>query len=207
MAAEHLLHMQKALDQMNLQIHRALNDITGVSGLRILDAILSGERNPLTLARLCHGGVKNSEEVIAKSLEGDYRPEHLFALRQSLAAFRYYQQLVLEADREIQLQLGELKTAATAQPTTPARTKANAHYVRWSRLFGQVFRVFKWKDYSVSGRGGGNVKIGFIDFQGLWEGRETVVSFSGLSIKPAFPRPACVARYAASCSCGRLKYT
>ena len=130
MAAEHVLHMQKALDQMNLQIHRVLNDITGVSGLRILDAILAGERNPLTLAHLCHGGVKSSEDVIAKSLEGDYRPEHLFALRQSLAAFRYYQQLVLEADREIQLQLAELKTAATAQPTTPARTKINPHYAR-----------------------------------------------------------------------------
>jgi hypothetical protein len=63
-------------------------------------------------------GVKSSEDTIAKSLEGDYRPEHLFALRQSLEAFRYYQQLVLEADREIQLQLAELKTAATAQPTT-----------------------------------------------------------------------------------------
>ena len=51
--------------------------------------------------------------------------------------------------------------------------------LRWSRLFGQVFRVFKWKDYSVSGRGGGNVKIGFIDFQGLWEGRETAYRFPG----------------------------
>jgi hypothetical protein len=79
------------------------------------------------LARICHGGVKTNEDVIAKSLEGDYRPEHLFALRQSLAAFRYYQQLVLEADREIQLQLAELKTASSAQPTTPARTKVNAH--------------------------------------------------------------------------------
>jgi len=61
-----------------------------VSGLRILDAILTGDRDPVTLARLCHGGVKSSEDVVAKSLEGDYRPEHLFALRQSLAAFRYY---------------------------------------------------------------------------------------------------------------------
>jgi hypothetical protein len=147
MAAEHVLHMQKALDQMNLQIHRVLNDITGVSGLRILDAILAGQRGPLTLARLCHGGVKSSEDVIAKSLEGDYRPEHLFALRQSLAAFRYYQQLVLEADREIQLQLAELKTAATAQPTTPTRTKANAHYARHYEprtfdLRGELYRVF-----------------------------------------------------------------
>src|SRR6202051_5275119 len=70
MAGEHVLHMPKALDQMNLQIHRVLNDITGVSGLKILDAILAGERDPLSLARLCHGGVKNSEDTIAKSLEG-----------------------------------------------------------------------------------------------------------------------------------------
>lgn len=90
MAAEHVLHMQKALDQMNLQIHRALNDITGLSGLRILDAILAGEGDTVTLARLCHSRVKSSEDTVAKSLEGDYRPEHLFALKQSLAAFRYY---------------------------------------------------------------------------------------------------------------------
>jgi transposase len=98
MAAEHVLHMQKALDQMNLQIHRVLNDITGSSGLRIVDAILAGERDPVSLARLCHGGVKSSEDTVAKSLEGDCRAEHVFALRQSLAAFRYYQGLVIEAD-------------------------------------------------------------------------------------------------------------
>jgi transposase len=147
MAAEHVLHMQKALDLMNLQIHRVLNDITGVSGLRILDAVLAGERGPLALARLCHGGVKSSEDIIAKSLEGDYRPEHLFALRQSLAAFRYYQQLVREADREIQLQLGELKTSETAQPTTPARTKVPPHYARHYEpktfdLHGELYRIF-----------------------------------------------------------------
>src|SRR5208337_3128133 len=126
MASEHVLHMQKALDQMNLQIHRVLNDITGVSGLKILDAILAGERGPVTLARLCHGGVKSGEDVIAKSLEGDYRPEHLFALRQSLAAFRYYQQLVVEVDQEIQRQLGTLKTATTAEPTVPKRSSARS---------------------------------------------------------------------------------
>jgi len=147
MAAEHVLHMQKALDLMNLQIHRVLNDITGVSGLRILDAVLAGQRDPLALARLCHGGVKSSEDIIAKSLEGDYLPEHLFALRQSLEAFRYYQQLVLEADREIQLQLGELKTAETAQPTTPARTKVNSHCARHYEpktfdLRGELYRIF-----------------------------------------------------------------
>ena len=86
MAAEHVMHIQKSLDQMNLQVHRVLSDITGLSGLRILDAILAGERDPVVLARLCHSRVKNSRDIIAKSLEGDYRSEHLFALRQSVAA-------------------------------------------------------------------------------------------------------------------------
>ena len=126
MAAEHVLHMQKALDQMNVQIHRVLNDITGVSGLKIIDAILAGERDALTLARLCHGGVKNSEDTIAKSLAGDYRLEHLFALRQSLAAFRYYQQLVSEVDRERANQLGGLETAATAAGKPTAANQALA---------------------------------------------------------------------------------
>ena len=101
MAAEHVLHMQKALDRMNLQIHRVLNDVTGVSGLKVPDAILAGERDPLLLARLCHGGVKNSEDTMAKSLEGDYRPEHLFALRQSLAAYRYISNSLLKANRRL----------------------------------------------------------------------------------------------------------
>jgi transposase len=147
MAAEHVLHMQKALDQMNVQIHRVLNDITGVSGLKIIDAILIGEKDPLVLARLCHGGVKNSEDTIAKSLEGDYRPEHLFALRQSLAAFRYYQQLVAEVDHELANQLGGLETAATAEVAPPQRTK-HSHYQRRRYepksfdLRAEMYRIF-----------------------------------------------------------------
>lgn len=147
MAAEHVLHMQKALDQMNLQIHRVLNDITGVSGLKIIDAILSGERDPLLLAQLCHGGVKSSEETIAKALEGDYRPEHIFALRQSLDGFRYYQRLVAETDREIRQHLLGLETARTAAPEPPPRTKQR-HYQRCRYepksfdLRAELYRIF-----------------------------------------------------------------
>jgi transposase len=147
MAAEHVMHMQKALDQMNLQIHRVLNDITGVSGLKILDAILAGHRDPLLLARLCHGGVKSSEDTIAKSLEGDYRSEHLFALRQSLTAYRYYQQLVLDVDQEIEVHLGALKTSATAEKSPPARTKAQPYQRRRYEpktfdLRAELYRIF-----------------------------------------------------------------
>ena len=147
MAVEHVLHMQKALDQMNLQIHRVLNDITGLSGLRILDAILAGERDPVTLARLCHSRVKSSEDTVAKSLEGDYRPEHLFALKQSLAAFRYYQSLISEADQEIQRQLNDLDTAVDAEDAPPKRTKASPYQRRRYEpknfdLRGELYRIF-----------------------------------------------------------------
>jgi transposase len=73
MAGEHVQHMQKALSQMNLQLHHVLSDLTGQSGLAILDAILAGERNPQVLAELRDPRVKASPETIAKSLVGDYR--------------------------------------------------------------------------------------------------------------------------------------
>ena len=100
MAAEHILHMQKALSQMNLQLHQVLSDITGTSGQAILDAILSGKRDPVELARLCHRRVKSPRDKVAQALVGDYRPEHLFTLKQSLQGYRYYQKLILELDQE-----------------------------------------------------------------------------------------------------------
>ena len=72
MAATHVHHMQKALDQMNLQLHHVISDITGQTGLAIVDSILAGERDLQVLAKLRHDRIKVSEEVIAKSLVGDY---------------------------------------------------------------------------------------------------------------------------------------
>lgn len=101
-AAAHVQHMQKSLDQMNLQLHHVLSDITGVSGLRILDAILEGERDPLQLAGLRDYRVRSSEETIAKALTGNYRDEHVFTLRQALAAYRHYQQMIVACDQHIE---------------------------------------------------------------------------------------------------------
>ncbi len=77
---------------MNLQLHHVLSDITGISGQAILDAILSGKRDPVELAQLCHRRVKSPRDKMAQALVGDYRPEHLFTLKQSLAGYRYYQE-------------------------------------------------------------------------------------------------------------------
>jgi transposase len=123
MAAEHTLHMQKALSQMNLQIHHVLSDITGFSGQAILDAVLAGERDPMRLAKLCHILVKTPHETVAKALVGDYRPEHLFTLKQSLEGYRFYKRLIVALDEEIARLMQSLPSASEKETKLPPRTK------------------------------------------------------------------------------------
>ncbi|MCP3872942.1 MAG: IS110 family transposase [Desulfobacteraceae bacterium] len=118
-ASSHILHMQKALTQMNLQIHNVISDITGVTGLAIIDAILSGERNPQKLAALKNGRIKASKDTIAKSLEGDYLPEHIFTLKQSLQVYRHYQQMMAECDQEIESHLNNFDSRVDMDKNPP----------------------------------------------------------------------------------------
>ena len=126
MAATHVHHMQKALDQMNLQLHHVISDITGQTGLAIVDAILAGERDPTRLARPGHERIKASEEVIAKSLVGDYRAEHLSTLQQSLAAYRSYQQLIADCDKEIRRGLDEFQVPPELRSAPESRADRKA---------------------------------------------------------------------------------
>jgi transposase len=107
-AASHIQHMQKALTEMNLQLHHVVADITGATGLRIIRAILADERDPVVLAGLrdqrCRAGV----ETIAKALTGHYRPEHLFALEQALALYTTYQEKAAACDVRIEAVLKQL---------------------------------------------------------------------------------------------------
>jgi transposase len=102
MAAEHTLHMQKAMEQMNVKLSHVISDITGVTGMRIIDAILAGERDPRALAKLRHGCIQADEETIVRSLEGDYRAEHLITLEQSVAGYRFYQKQIGELDQKME---------------------------------------------------------------------------------------------------------
>jgi len=122
MASTHVQHMQKALDQMNLQLHHVISDITGVTGLAIVEAILAGERNPHTLAALRDRRIKASD-TIAKSLVGDYRREHLFTLSQSLTAFRHYQELIAACDREIARYLEGFESKVDPPSGSPSPSK------------------------------------------------------------------------------------
>ena len=96
--------MQKALDHMNIQLHPVIRDITGVTGLAIIDAILGGERDPKQLAPRRNSRIKASEQTVAEALVGDYRSEHWFVLRQSLEAYRPYPRWLTDCDREIERQ-------------------------------------------------------------------------------------------------------
>jgi transposase len=127
MAAEHTQHIQKSLSLMNLQLHHVLSDITGASGLAILDAILAGNRDPLCLAHLCNIRVKSPRETVAQALVGDYRPEHLFTLKQSLDGYRYYQKLIAELDDEIARLMHTLPNATEHPAPIPKRTKRTAY--------------------------------------------------------------------------------
>lgn len=145
MAAEHTMHMQKALSQMNLQIHHVLSDITGVSGQAILDAVLAGERDPMHLAQLCHAFVKTPHETVAKALVGDYRPEHLFTLKQSLEGYRFYKRLIADLDQEIARLMQSVPSANGHETKLPPRTKhgvyqRNGNDPRFD-LRGELYRI------------------------------------------------------------------
>ena len=119
LATCHVQHMQKALDQMNLQLHHVISDITGTTGLAIIDAILEGERDVNKLAALRDPRVRASHDTIAKSLVGDYRREHLFTLKQSLALYRQHQQRITDCEKEMQEMMKALETKADVSKPTP----------------------------------------------------------------------------------------
>lgn len=126
-AASHIQHMQKALMQMNVQLHHVVSDITGATGLRILRAIVNGERDPEVLAEMRDTRCKSSKKTIQAALEGNYRPEHVFALRQALECYEFHQQQVRTCDVEIEAVLAALNERRdTPDAPLPAARAAKA---------------------------------------------------------------------------------
>jgi len=120
-AASHIQRMQKALMQMNVQLHHVVSDITGVTGMKIVRAIVAGIRDPGILAQHRDIRCKESEETIREALAGNYRPEHTFALRHGLDAYDFFQAKVAECDAEIEKVLAELNAdRAAPEATLPA---------------------------------------------------------------------------------------
>ena len=108
-ATSHIQRMQKALCQMNIQLHKVISDISGDTGIRIIEAIIAGERNPRNLALMRDGRIRSSVDIIEKSLEGDYREEHIFVLKQENELYSIYQKKILECDSEIEMYLKKIE--------------------------------------------------------------------------------------------------
>jgi len=125
-AASHVQHMQKALMQMNLQLHHVVADITGVTGMKILREIVAGGTDPDALAAYRDVRCKASVETIRDALTGNYRPEHVFALRQALELHDFYQEKLSDCDVEIERALQALPRGPdTATPPRARQRQKN----------------------------------------------------------------------------------
>lgn len=126
LGASHIQHMQKALERMNVKVHDVISQLNGVSGQRIVRAILDGQRDPERLAELCDATIliKKRDRLI-ESLRGTWQAEHLFALRQALAGWEFYQEQMRQCDREIERELRDLAGPEGPEPPSggPGRPK------------------------------------------------------------------------------------
>jgi len=139
--AAHIQHMQKALQLMNIKLTNVLSDITGVTGMAIIRAIIAGERNPQVLAQYREPGCKKSAEEIAKSLSGNYRREHLFALQQAVELYDTYAAQICACDAELAAMYADFDTVDSdiepPQPTKRKRRKNQAHF----NVAGELHRI------------------------------------------------------------------
>lgn len=140
-AASQVQRMQKAMERMNIKFHDVISDLTGVSGQKVIEAILAGERDPERLLDLCDKQIKEKKrERVIESLRGTWREEHLFALGQAVAAWKFYQGLLVECDRQVERVLKDLAQQTPAatpegngtnspEPETPKRLSKNAPHI------------------------------------------------------------------------------
>jgi len=115
-AAAHIQHVQKALTFMNLQLHHVVTDVTGVTGMKIVRAIVAGERDAKALAAMRDVRCKATAETIEGALQGNYQPEHVFALKQALELHDFYQRQVEQCDGQIEAVLTRLKAGKEIPP-------------------------------------------------------------------------------------------
>jgi transposase len=121
--ARHIQRMQKALEQMNLKLTGIIADITGLTGQKIIRAILQGTRDPHKLAALRHPQCQADAEQIAQALDGTYRDECLFALRQAYEAWRFYQRQLDKVDEQLERQLERMKQSSPLPPLPSPRRR------------------------------------------------------------------------------------
>lgn len=139
--AVHVQHMQKALTQMNVKLSQVLKDVTGKTGMRIIRAILEGERNPAKLAEFRDGRCRNDEATIAAALQGNWRDEHLFALRQAVELYDVYQEKIAACDRELEAKLGTFSDAIEGLAPLAKKPKSKASHPLAFDGYSELYRI------------------------------------------------------------------
>lgn len=186
LAAMHIQHMQKALELMNLKLHKVISQLTGKSGLRIIEAILAGERDPESLVTLCDQRIlAHKRQRVVRSLEGHYRAEHLFALKQAYAAWRFYQGQIEECDAAMAAWL-EAHTADLPEPPVEGKVKPIRHNApKIENLHGSLMQLTGGTDPTVLPCINDRTLLGLISETGLdmtkWPTKKHFSSWMGLS--------------------------
>ena len=141
-AASHVQHMQKAVEQMNVKLPEVVSDITGVTGMSIIGAILGGERDPVKLAQLRDERCQHSEEQIALALQGTWRPEHLFELRQAYELYQFHHRQISECDQQVEAELANFPNRAGEKTRTirPRKHRRKSNDVRFEAA-GPLFKA------------------------------------------------------------------
>ena len=114
-ASHHIQHMQKALSQMNVKLQHVIRDVTGKTGLAIIEDIVRGEQDAHKLAQHRDPRIRADQETIARSLQGHWREEHIFELAQALELYRVYQGKIAECDGKIEAALEQFEPVAEGQ--------------------------------------------------------------------------------------------
>ena len=140
-ASHHIQHMHKALTQMNVKLQHVIRDITGKTGMDIIEAIVVGDRDPRKLARLRDPRTKADEATIARSLQGHWREEHIFELTQALELYRVYQGKITECDREIEAQLERFEDRSDGESPASNGKKRNQGNAPRFDVQGQLYRM------------------------------------------------------------------
>jgi transposase len=142
MAAQHVLHAQQALDRLNVKIHVVISDVMGVSGLKIIKAILAGQRDPEQLVQLCDQQIlKTKKAAMVEALRGLWRKEHLFALRLAMESYENYQRQIAQCDAEIAQVLQEL-SADKAAPELGERKELRHNALDIEGLQRQMAQIY-----------------------------------------------------------------
>jgi len=147
MQTTHVHHMQKALTQMNIRLTEAISEVHGVSGLRMIQAILQGERDPEKLVALCDAQIiKRKKQVVVEALKGFYKPEHLFELDMAYKGYRFYEGQIVHCDKQINRWLQKNLADKQKQMVKNPTKKIRHHAPQVNKLHDKMVQLFTGKD-------------------------------------------------------------